>query len=100
MSDMNDMKEEVNSDLFTISDDEGHDLVLEHLDSINLGGTYFLAFLPTDIPEDDERYGLIILKAVNPAENTDLVVPTEAETQAAYEAFLPRLFPDEDNLVG
>lgn len=93
------MSEEFGDDLFSISDDEGHEFVLEHVDTVELDGTYYLAFLPTDIDETDERYGLIILKAVSPDATSDLVVPTDSETAAAYEAFMLRLYPDAHDTI-
>ena len=58
------MSSEYGGDLFTITDDDGNDYVLEHLDTIEVNGIFYLAFLPTDLDEDDENFGLIILKKV------------------------------------
>ena len=94
------MSEKYGDDLFTISDDEGHEFVLEHVDSLEINGAYYLAFLPTDVEPDDEKYGLIILKAVSPDVNADLVVPTDEELDIAFHAFMERLFEDEEEANG
>jgi uncharacterized protein YrzB (UPF0473 family) len=91
------MSDEFGGDLFSISDDEGNEFVLEHLDTVELDGSYYLAFLPTEIDEKDENYGMIILKALSPDVNADLVVPTEEETGRAYEAFIERLYSEDED---
>jgi len=58
------MSEEYGSDFFTISDEEGNDFVLEHLDTIEVDDIFYMAFLPTDQDEDDDDYGIVILKAI------------------------------------
>ena len=93
------MSEEYGDDLFTISDDEGHEFVLEHLDSVEINGSYYLAFLPTEMDEKDENYGIIILKAVSPDATADLVVPTDEETDIAFAAFMERMYPDEESII-
>ena len=83
--------------LFSISDDEGNEYVLEHLDTIDLDDSFYLAFLPTTIDPEDENYGIIILKALTPEVTSDLVVPTDEETNRVYEIFLQRLYGDDDD---
>ena len=91
------MSKEFGNDLFSISDDEGNEFILEHLDTIELDGVYYLAFLPTEMDESDENYGMVILQAVSPDVNSDLIVPTEEATERAYAIFSERLADcDED----
>ncbi|MCL2425634.1 MAG: DUF1292 domain-containing protein [Oscillospiraceae bacterium] len=59
------MSNDFGSDFITVSDEDGNDFVLEHVDTIEVDNTYYLAFLPTDMDEEDDEYGLIILKAVD-----------------------------------
>ena len=58
-----------------------------------------MAFLPTDLDEDDPDYGMIILRVVE--ENGEEMyesVEDESEEQAVYEAFMRILFdPDEED---
>ena len=85
------------NDFYTVSDDEGNDIVLEHLDTIEDDGTYYLAFLPADMDEDDEDYGLVILKAVE--ENGESVLATvddEAKLEELLEQFAGRLYDGDD----
>jgi len=89
------------NDFVTISDDDGNEFVLEHLDTIEIDDTYYMAFLPTDIDEEDDDYGLVILKVIEEnGEDVLISVDDEDFQQSLYERFLERLSDeeaDEDN---
>jgi len=96
------MSEEFGPTFVTVTDDEGNDIELEHLDTLEVNGTTYMAFFPAqfadaeDEPVDDEEYGLIILKVIT--ENGEELLSTiddEDELMAVYEQFMEILF-DED----
>ena len=96
------MSEEFGPTFVTVTDDEGNDIELEHLDTLEVNGTTYMAFFPAqfadaeDEPVDDEEYGLIILKVIS--ENGEELLSTiddEDELMAVYEQFMEILF-DED----
>lgn len=90
------MSEDFGNDIVTISDDEGNEYVLEHLHTLEYNGSYYMAFLPTDVDEDDEEYGLVILKVIE--ENGEEIlgsVDDQEELEKVYELFAAVLF-DED----
>lgn len=84
------MSEQYGNDFVTIIDDEGNEFELEMLDTIDYNGESFAAFLPTDIPEDDPDYGLIILRIVTDENGDDLYesVDEDDKLQEVYEAFM------------
>ena len=91
------MSDDFGSDYLTITDDEGNEFVLEHLHTLEYNGTFYMAFLPTDMDEDDPDYGIIILKVVE--ENGEEILgsvddPDELET--VYEMFAAVLFDEEE----
>ena len=91
------MSDTYGSDFISISDEEGNDYQLEHLDTIEINGEFYLAFLPAAVDEDSEEYGLIILKAVDDEDGEQsLVIPPDEELNFAYDRFMERLFEDED----
>ncbi len=47
------MSEEFGSDIVTIVDDDGNEFVLEFLHTLEYKGEFYIAFLPTDMDEDD-----------------------------------------------
>ncbi len=90
------MSEEFGNDIVTITDDEGNEYVLEHLHTLEHKGCFYMAFVPTDMDEDDEDYGLIILKVI--VENGEEIlgsVDDPDELEEIYELFESVLF-DED----
>lgn len=91
------MSEEFGSDIVTIVDDDGNEFVLEFLHTLEYNGEFYIAFLPTDMDEDDEDYGLIILKVIK--ENGEEIlgsVDDNDELEAVYEEFAKVLFDGED----
>ena len=91
------MSEEFGNDLITITDDEGNEYVLEHLHTLEHKGCFYMAFLPTDLDEDDEDYGLIILKVI--VENGEEIlgsIDDPDELEEVYELFETVLFDEED----
>ena len=91
------MSGDFGNDFITIKDDDGEEFELEHIDTVEIGGEFFMAFLPTDIDEDDEDYGLIILKAVTEdGEEILVTVDDDNELDAAYELFMQRFAEEEE----
>lgn len=91
------MNGEYGNDFITITDDEGNDFSLEHLDTIELDNTFYMAFLPADADEDDEDYGLIVLKVIE--ENGEDVLTTiddEEKLEEVFERFMERLLDDDE----
>ena len=93
------MSSEFGNDLITISDDKGNTFALEHLDTIEIDDTYYLAFFPTDIDESDERFGLLILRAVdvNGEEVLESIDEDEELLERIHSIFIDRLSSDEEN---
>ena len=90
------MSDEFGDDLFTITDDDGNEYVLEHLDTIEMDGSYYLAFLPTDVDENSDDYGMLIMKQAEHDGEDYLDVPDDEEAERAYNIFMQRLFSDEE----
>ena len=91
------MNEDFGSDFITITDDEGHEYVLEHLHTLEHKGRFYMAFLPTDIDEENDDYGLIILKVIE--ENGEEIlgsIDDPDELEEVYELFAAVLFDEEE----
>ena len=94
------MSEEYGSDYITISDGEGNDFELEHLDTLEYNDELYMSFLPADLDETEETPEMIILKVIE--ENGEEIFSTldsEEELAAVYEKFMAQLFKDSDELV-
>jgi uncharacterized protein YrzB (UPF0473 family) len=89
------VSEEYGSDFITITDEDGNEFELEHLDTIEYGDDLYMAFLPAG-PEDSEDYGMVILKVIE--ENGEEILATvddEEELNKVYDRFMEQLFADE-----
>ena len=91
------MSEEYGSDYITITDDEGNEYELEHLDTIEYGDDLFMAFLPTEPDENGEQpTEMIILKVVEDnGEEFFETIDDDDLLEKVYEAFMEQLFDDD-----
>lgn len=95
------MNEDYGANFITVTDEDGNEFELEHLDTIELNGQTYLAFFPA-VPEgeedkDEEEMGLVILKAIQ--ENGEEILSTldsDEEIEAVYNEFMKELFAEEE----
>ena len=97
------MSEEFGPTFITVTDEDGKEIELEHLDTLEIEGTTYMAFFPAQFadveeePVDDEEYGLIILKVIYvDGEELLATIDDEDELEAVYEQFMEILFDEED----
>ena len=95
------MSEEFGPDFLTVTDEDGNELVLEYVDTLEHNGLTYTAFFPAveeDADEDDADYGLVILKTI--VENGEELLSTldsEEELNEIYQLFSDQLFADVDD---
>ena len=103
------MSEEFGPDFITVTDEDGNEFELEHLDTLEHEGTIYMAFFPAaqgeqdengeivDIDVDDEEYGMVIMKVIEEnGEELFSTLDSEEEEMTVYELFMERLFQDEE----
>ena len=94
------MQEEYGGNFITVTDEDGNEFELEHLDTIEWNGRTYLAFFPAEQEGEEtpeEELGLVILKAIQ--ENGEEILSTldsDEEMDAVYEEFMKELFAEED----
>ncbi len=95
------MSEEFGPDFVSITDEEGNEFELEHLGTLEHKGTTYMAFLPADMDEDDEDYGIILLKVIQ-ENGEDLLadIDNEAELNEVYDQFMEQLFAEDEEDEG
>lgn len=96
----NPMSEDFGPDFLTVTDEDGNELVLEYVDTLEHNGQTYMAFFPAveeGADEDDADYGLIIMKTI--VENGEELLSTldsDEELEEVYELFAEQLYDDED----
>lgn len=99
------MSEEFGGNFISLTDEEGNEVELEHLETIEYNGAVYMAFFPAEYAdedgnapeEEDEEAGLIILKVVDvDGEELLATLDDEAELEAVYQQFMETLFEDEE----
>ena len=96
------MSEEFGPNIVTVIDEEtGEEIELEFIDALEYNGTVYRAFFPMvdedEASEDEEEYGLIILKAeMENGEEFLVQIEDEDELNAVYDQFMEQILEDED----
>ncbi len=92
------MSEEYGPDFITLTDEEGNEFELEHLGTLEYKGSTYMSFVPADMDEENEDFGLILLKVVE-KDGEELLadIDNEDELNEVYEQFMDVLFEDEED---
>lgn len=94
------MSEEYGPDFITVTDEDGNDIELEFLGALEHKGQTYTAFFPAveeGRDEEDEDYGIVILKTIT--ENGEELLSTldsDSELEEVYDLFMEQLFEDEE----
>ena len=94
------MSDDFGSTFVTISDDDGNQYELEHLDTIEYGDDLYMAFLPTEPDENgNQPTEMVILKVVEEnGEQEFETIDDEELMEKVYEAFMEQLFGDDEDI--
>ena len=96
------MSDEFGPTFITVTSEDGEELTLEFIGALELNGTEYQAFFPTESEDyealEDPDSGLIIMKVIHEnGEDLLSTCDTDEELQAAYEAFMEELYDDEED---
>ena len=94
------MSEEDGNDFITLTDEDGNEIELEHLDTVEYNGQTYMAFLPAEMSLED-AYELFILKVELEDDGEEVLVSLDDEDEEAemFQIFSERLeetFEDGD----
>lgn len=96
------MNDEFGPNFVTLTDDEGNDIELEYVDALEHNGTTYMAFFPvveedSEKEENEEEYGLIILKSqMENGEEFLVTIEDEEEIDKVYDLFMEQILADEE----
>ncbi|HIT25630.1 MAG TPA: DUF1292 domain-containing protein [Candidatus Enterenecus avicola] len=91
------MSEEFGPDFVTVTDEDGNEFELEHLGTLEYKDNTYMAFVPADMDEDDEDFGLILLRvAEDNGEQILADIDDQTELDEVYEQFMTELFAEDE----
>ena len=96
------MNDEFGPNFVTLTDDEGNDIELEYVDALEHNGTTYMAFFPvveedSEDEENEEEYGLIILKSqMENGEEFLVTIEDKEEIDKVYDLFMEQILSDEE----
>lgn len=89
------MADEYGSDFITITDEDGNEIEVEVLSTVEYNGASYMAVIPAD-GEDDLRLEVSILKSVEEdGEPLLCAIDDEAELQAVYDLVMDSLYDEQ-----
>lgn len=99
------MSNDYGGTFITLTDENGEELLLEYLDTVEYEGKIYMAFFPTidedmdpEVAEESEEYGLIIMRVEQVDGEDELVtLDSEAEAEAVYNVFMEEVFNDDED---
>lgn len=102
------MSNDYGGTFITLTDENGEEIVLEYLDTVEYEGKIYMAFFPTideetdpEEAEESEEYGLIIMRVEHVDGEDELVtLDSEEEAEAVYNLFMESAFEDDGDLEG
>ena len=92
------MTNDFGSDYVTITDENGEEFELEVIDGFTFEGEDYMVFLPADMDEDDEEYGLLILRVVTD-ENGEELFESEMDDereQLIFDYYMSEIYKDDE----
>lgn len=85
----------------TVTDEDGQELVLEFVDSLEHNSQIYQAFFPAETEgenEDDPDNGLVILKVIHEdGEDLFSTLDSDEEIETVYQLFMEQMFDDEED---
>lgn len=96
------MSEEFGPDFISVTDENGNEFELEHVDTIEYKGQIYMAFFPAATEDgdhvDEEENGLIILKVIDVDGEEQLsTLDSEEELEEVYDQFMEDLFAEDES---
>lgn len=96
-------EDEYGPNFVSITDEDGNEFELEHVDTIEYKGQIYMAFFPADMGDTDDpddaqtEAGLIILKVIEEDGEEQLSsLDTDEELEEVYDQFMEDLFQEDD----
>ena len=95
------MSDDFGPTFISVTDENGEEITLEYVDTLEYNGTTYTAFFPAEVEGEEtseEEFGLVILKTIH--ENGEEILSTpdsDDELNAVYDLFMEQLLDSLDD---
>jgi len=90
------MSEEYGADFITLTDEDGQEFELEHLDTLEHEGEVYMAFVPADQVDNDEQEIVILKVEEEDGEELLVTIDDEDQLEKIYNLFMERIADPEE----
>lgn len=98
------MSNEFSGTFITLTDENGEEVIMEYLDTVEYNGNIYMAFFPTldedaeeEYDDESDPYTLFIMRVETVNGEDELVtLDNEEEWDAVYDLLMEEAFEDED----
>ena len=85
------MSEAHNNDYVVLTDEEGNEVEFQHIDTVEVDGNTFMAFIPAELSVDEEAEVVILTVVVEDGEEILATVDDEAMANRVFEIVMERV---------
>ena len=85
------MSEEFGNNYVVLTDEEGNEVEFEHIDTVEVDGQTYLAFIPAELSVDDEAEVVILKIEEENGEEVLVSVDDEAEADKIFDIVMQRV---------
>lgn len=91
MKGITDMSEELGNNYVVLTDEDGNEVEFEHIDTVELDGQIYLAFIPAELNVEEEAEVVILKIAEENGDEILVSVDDEAEADKIFEIVMQRV---------
>lgn len=85
------MSEAYNNDYVILTDEEGNEVEFQHIDTVEIEGITYMAFIPAELAVDEEAEVVILKVIVENGEEILATVDDEATADQVFEVVMERV---------
>ena len=88
--------------LVVLTDENGDEFELELLSTLEYHDEIYMAFAPTEVSDDDDEIGIVILKSVEEEDGEEVLVTVDDDEllEKVYELFMKNLDAEDQEDAG
>ena len=85
------MSEDFGNNFVVLTDEEGVEMEFEHIDTMDMNGETYMAFIPAEITVEEEAEVVVLKVSEENGEEMLVSIEDEVELVNAYNAFMGRM---------